>query len=138
MVSRVLLLGVLVGSLFMSACRASTAAPRVYSGADVYYVSWDIVTAVGLGPKAVRDAGAKTVLREPAQIEKLLSMLDLGALRPAPGTSIEGDYRVVIDLTRMNGTTESFASDGSRLVRLADGASHPVNAAFQKYFAALH
>lgn len=140
MLLRVVCLSVVVGSFFLSACRPSVAAPRTYSRAEVFYVSWGLTTAVGLSPKAVRDAAdTKTVLAEPDEIEKLVSMLDLGALRPAaPGASTAGDYRVVIDLTRTTGATETFAADKGRLVRLADGASHPIDDAFKKYFASLH
>jgi hypothetical protein len=108
-----------------------------FSRAEIFFIPWDVVKAAGLSPAMVRQAPESvTVLRAPAQLAELVRVLDLGALRrPASATPVAGDFRLVVDLVRQDGTTESFAADLGRLVRLEDGAFRPIDAGFRARFA---
>jgi len=134
-------IGMFAMALF--ACRPSSAgtkAPTIYSRATVYFVPWEIVTGVGLAPNAVRDAARVThSVHDDGEMQKLLAVLDLPALHAPPtNPGIQGDFRLMIDLVRADtGATESFAADRGKLVRIADGASRPIDDSFRKYFSSI-
>jgi len=114
-------------------------AKEAYERADVYYIDWDITTAAGLGPDTLRRAAqSKYVVRDGKALAKLLRTLQL-QYEPMRADRTHanppGDYRLVIDLVGRDGETTRFAANRFDVIRLADGASRPIDDAFRKRFA---
>jgi hypothetical protein len=107
-----------------------------FARAEIFFVPWEWVTGVSVTPASLHEVkDTATVLRNPAQIQALLELMNLTALGPADSAAAYGqDYRVAIDLVRADGTTEAFAANRFALVRLRDGASRPIDEAFRAKF----
>ncbi len=104
--------------------------------AEVFLVRWEVTTFVAMTPDTVRTAyHAMSVLRDDTEIAGLVRLLGPVSLpTPTPAGPRRGDFRLVVDLVHADGTKESFAADTSKLVRLSDGASRPIDAAFKQRF----
>ena len=109
--------------------------PR-FARAEVFLIRWEIQTFTSVTPEAVRSGYASmTVLRDDVEIAGLLDALNSAALHPAAApTDRNGDFRLVMDFIRADGTKETFAAEYGRLVRLADGASHSIDSDFRRRF----
>lgn len=125
-----------VAGLTFGSARADQA-PSTFVRAEIHGVQWNIRTTIAVSLDAVRASTSySATLGSEGEVSGLVSVLDVAHLHspPSRGGAIDGDFRLVIDLVRKDGTKESFAADNAKLIRLSDGASRPIDRAFKQRF----
>jgi hypothetical protein len=133
----VLLLAAAVAALLGRTPRPGAAGPTAspYARAEIFCVPWSVVTAVGMLPEVVRYGKKPTIIGDAKGIAALLQAMNRDALVPPEAMwDGQGDFRVVFDFIGADTVKDSFAADGGRLVRLSDGAWHPIDEAFRQRF----
>jgi hypothetical protein len=132
----VLAAAIMVGIGVTRQTSADTKPQSRLARAEIFLMRWEIQTFTSVTPEAVRAGYASmTVLRDDVEIAGLRDALNLAALHPATDpTDRDGDFRLVIDFVRVDGTKETFAAEFGRLVRLVDGASRPIDGNFRRRF----
>jgi hypothetical protein len=103
--------------------------------AEVYFIPWDIVFAAGHSPEGVREL-SKHVITAPKELAGIVH-----ELRAEPFNADKrehkpflGDYRLVIDLVRADGSKASYAADNFKLVDLANGNTRRIDERFKRRF----
>ena len=104
--------------------------------AEIYSIDWNIVTGtaieIGWFRSAARSHQVLTDQKDIAELVRLLAPERLSA--PPANPSRHGDFRLLVDLYRPDGTKETFAASRGGLVRESDWASRDLDDAFRSHF----
>ena len=113
--------------------RLPTASEQGFVAAEIYFVPWDVRTAVGISLERTRDPVLrKEVVHDWRRLDDLWRRLQPESLHAgSTPPSLLGDYRLLVVFIRDDGREVSYAADFNQLVNPATLAYRPIGADFR-------
>jgi len=131
----ILLLSLALFLPYIVSAEAQTGPSWEYERATIYFVHWDMLTRSNLSVDDVRKvAWVVTQINNSEYASRFAKWLHLDKLKPIPPRQLKTDKRLVIDLVRQGGTTETYFADKAAFFSNDGSRTRTINDEFRRRF----